>query len=136
MTKRSYSELSRIPTFEERFRYLEIGGRVGHETFGAERMLNQQFYRSQEWRHIRKVVVARDLGFDLGVDGYNIPDKMIIHHMNPITPEEILDGSPDIIDPEFLITTSFDTHNKIHYGHQLMAPRTFVERKTGDTVPW
>lgn len=133
---RSYSELARLSTFEERFRYLELGGRVGKETFGRERQLNQGFYRSYEWKHTRKLVVARDLGMDLGVDGYEIFDKMIIHHINPITADDIIHGSRALLDPENLITTCMDTHNKIHYGEQIRAPRTFVERKPGDTVLW
>lgn len=136
MIKRTYAELMELDTFEDRFRYLELKGRVGRETFGAERTLNQSFYRSSEWKHIRKYVIARDLGMDLAMVGYEIFDTMIIHHMNPMTVDDIRHGDPAIIDPKFLITTSLDTHNQIHYGNHQIAPRTFAERSPGDTVLW
>lgn len=136
MIVRTYSELSRIETFEDRFRYLQLKGRVGKETFGLERMLNQDFYRSWEWKNIRKHVIARDNGNDLGVDGYGIHDKVIIHHINPMTPDDILHGNEDILNPDFLITVSHETHNALHYGTQEITPRTLIERRSGDHILW
>ena len=133
---RTYTEISRLATFEERFEYLSLSSVVGRYTFGSERYLNQQFYTSREWRHVRNEVIARDEGLDLGVEGYEIFDKVIIHHMNPITLGDVEDGSPDILDPEFLITVSHDTHNAIHYGNKNNLRLGFVERRPGDTIDW
>lgn len=138
MRIRSYTELSKIQDFEERFRYLALSGRVADVTFGSDRYLNQRFYTSREWRHLRSEVIARDLGCDLGVEGYEIFDKkgVYIHHMNPMTPDEIVHGDPRILDSEFLISTSHRTHNAIHYGDERQLPRQFVERRPGDTKLW
>lgn len=136
MTIRSYSELRRLSTFEERFRYLQLRGSVGKATFGFERHVNQRFYTSREWRLVRNKVIARDDGLDLGVDGYEIFDRIIIHHMNPMTVEDIEHGSTDILDPEFLITTTHRTHNAIHYGDENLLLKPFVERRPGDTRLW
>lgn len=133
---RRYSELRLLNTFEERYNYLRIGGYVGESTFGFERYLNQSFYRSREWKRTRDVVIARDEGLDLGVPGYEIYDRVIIHHMNPMTIEDIENGSEDILDPEFLITTTHRTHNAIHYGDQSLLIRPLVERRPGDTKLW
>lgn len=133
---RTYTELRRYSTFEERFEYLKLKGNVGRETFGFDRYLNQRFYTSSEWRNIRKFVIARDLGCDLGIEGYEIHDKIIIHHMNPIESEDIIHSNKDIIDPEFLITTTHETHNAIHYGAKGDIPNQLIERKPGDTKLW
>lgn len=133
---RSYRELKRLETFEERFLYLKLEGTVGRDTFGYDRYLNQQFYRSREWRNIRKHVIARDLGCDLGVHGYEIHDRVIMHHMNPMVIDDILHGNVDILDPEYLITTTHDTHNAIHYGTLTEPPIAYVERAPGDTKLW
>jgi hypothetical protein len=133
---RSYSELRRYSTIEERFKYLVLHGSVGHTTFGSERYVNQRFYTSREWRRVRNHVIARDLGCDLGVDGYEIHDRVIIHHMNPMIVDDIADGDPSILDPEFLITTTHQTHNAIHYGDERLLPKPLVERRRGDTKLW
>lgn len=133
---RTYSEMIQTNSFEERYKYLVLRGNVGETTFGFDRFLNQQFYRSTEWRHIRHHVIARDLGCDLGVSDYEIYSNLFIHHMNPLTPQEIINGSEEIIDPEFLITTSLKTHNAIHYGDERHIPKPYVERRHGDTKLW
>lgn len=133
---RRYSELRNITDFEERFRYLSLGGRVGESTFGFDRYLNQKFYTSREWRQIRHHVIARDQGCDLGIAGYEIYSKILIHHMNPITVDEITHGDDSILDPEYLITTTHMTHNAIHYGDEKLLPRLLVERTPGDTKLW
>lgn len=123
-------------SFEDRYRYLAIRGNVGETTFGSERWINQDFYRSREWKQIRFHVIARDEGCDLGAEGYEIHDRIIIHHMNPMLPEDIVHGGDHIIDPEFLITTSHRTHNAIHYGDESQLPGRLVERRPGDTKLW
>lgn len=133
MVTRSYSELSRLSTFEERFRYLALRGRVGDETFGFERQINQDFYHSYAWKRARRIVLLRDDNCDLGVEGYDIPAGLHIHHMNPITARDIYEGNPDILDPEFLISTTQLTHNAIHYGDERQLLRSFTERRPGDT---
>ncbi len=135
---RTFSALSRLDTFEERFRYLSLSGRVGEETFGWDRWLNQQFYTSVQWRQIRQHVIARDLGRDLGVEGYEIhkPVKILIHHMNPMSVRHITEGDESILNPDFLITTTHRTHNAIHYGDEKQLPRRLVERRQGDTKLW
>lgn len=133
---RRYEELRKLETFEERFEYLRIYGDVGRETFGSERYLNQTFYRSHEWMVVRNHVIARDYGRDLGSPGYEIYDKILVHHMNPVTIEQVLDGDESIFDPEFLITTTHITHNAIHYGRDAQSPRVLVERRPGDTKLW
>lgn len=132
-TFRTYSELSQLTTFDERFRYLALRGRVGQETFGFERRLNQEFYHSYQWKRIRRVVLIRDNNCDLGIDGYEIPSGLHIHHMNPVSIDDLEEGNPDILDPEFLISTSQLTHNAIHYGDERQLPRSFTERRPGDT---
>ena len=136
MIIRTYTELKRLKTFEERFEYLKLKSSVGRDTFGYDRYLNQRFYTSKEWRNIRQHIIARDLGCDLGVEGYEIYDKIIIHHMNPIDPEDIIHGNVDIMDPEFLISTTHQTHNAIHYGNPGNLPNQLVERRPGDTRLW
>lgn len=137
MTKlRSYSELRRLDTLEERFEYLQLRGEVGRSTFGFERYVNQNFYTSTQWRQVRHEVIARDDGLDLGVEGYEIYDRVIIHHMNPMTLEDISMGSSDILNPEYLITVSHTTHNAIHYGNKDLLTKPLVERRPGDTRLW
>lgn len=136
MRIRKYSELRRLDTFEDRFEYLSIRGQVGESTFGFERYLNQQFYRSKEWRHVRQVVIARDEGLDLGFAGHEIYDRIIIHHMNPMSIEDVEEGNPDILNPDYLITTRHQTHNAIHYGDASLLPQPLVDRRPGDTKLW
>lgn len=136
MRTRSYSELRRLETFEERFDYLSMPGEVGKATFGFDRWVNQQFYASREWKHARVRVIARDLGCDLGVPGFEVHRMPLVHHMNPLTMEDLLAGEEWVIDPEFLITTSKQTHNAIHYGDRNLLPRVVLERKPGDTALW
>lgn len=133
---RCYSELILIPSFEERFEYLVLGGSVGEATFGFDRYLNQIFYQSPEWREVRDYVILRDGGCDLGIPDREIHSKIIIHHMNPITKNQILDRNPIIFDPEFLITTYQRTHNAIHYGDRSILYQGPVERTPNDTCPW
>lgn len=133
---RTYSELSQIETFEERFKYLALRGGVGQETFGFDRYINQMFYSSAEWKSIRQKVILRDNGCDLGVDGYEIHDRVYVHHMNPMEPDDVFEGNLSILDPEFLITTTHTTHNAIHYGDERQLPRKYVERRRGDTNLW
>lgn len=133
---RTYSELRRFETFEERYEYLRLRGGVGDSTFGFDRYINQQFYTSRQWRQVRDHVIVRDNGMDLGIDGYEINDRVIIHHMNPMTVDDIVAGSSDILDPEFLITTTHRTHNAIHYGDANLLPKPLVERRPGDTRQW
>lgn len=123
-------------TLEERFAYLALRGAVGAATFGFDRFINQRFYRSSEWRHIRQHIIARDRGLDLGVEGYEIHDRIIIHHMNPMALKDIEQGNDAIVDPEFLISTTHNTHNAIHYGDVSLLPRPFVPRGPGDTKLW
>lgn len=132
---RTYSELISIPDFTERYKYLKLNGVVGEDTFGFDRYLNQVFYHSKEWRDVRRAVILRDNGCDLACDGYDIPGKVLIHHMNPITLRDISQRKDEILDPEFLICVSLDTHNAIHYGGTLTAI-TPVIRTKNDTCPW
>lgn len=133
---RSYRELSRLHSFEDRFKYLALRGGVGDPTFGFDRWMNQQFYRSAEWRHIRNEVIVRDEGCDLGIDGYEIHTGLTIHHMNPMTIADIRDSEEMILDPDNLITVTHITHNAIHYGDPRQIPRQMVERRPGDTKMW
>lgn len=133
---RRYSRLRRIDTFEERFKYLRLQGSVGRESFGFDRHINQQFYKSREWKDIRDFVIVRDNGCDLGIDGYEIYSELLVHHMNPMDPQAIVHGDPRILDPQLLITTTHQTHNAIHYGDENHIPRQIVERKAGDTQLW
>lgn len=134
---RTFTELSRIGTFEERYLYLKLGGQVGDITFGHDRWLNQQFYSRAEWRQIREYVIARDEGCDLAWLQYPIlAQNIYIHHMNPMTEEQIESGDPRILDPEFLISCTHRTHNAIHYGDESQLPRPLIERRPGDTKLW
>ena len=135
---RTYSELSSIPSFIERYRYLRLGGIIGEETFGYDRWLNQKFYKSSEWRHIRHLVILRDNGCDLGCPDQELSDfePVIIHHMNPITMDDIINRSPILLDPEYLITVGDDTHKAIHYGDESLLNLPPVERYPNDTCPW
>lgn len=133
---RSYTELRRLHTFEERYHYLALRGAVGHTTFGFDRHMNQKFYTSREWKQVREHVIVRDNGCDLGIDGYEIYSKLYIHHMNPMVVADIVHGNDDILDPEFLITTTHRTHNAIHYGDEKLLPRPLAARRPGDTKLW
>lgn len=133
---RSYSELSRLSTFEERFEYLKLGGGVGRATFGFDRHVNQRFYMSREWHDVRNFVIVRDEGCDLGVPGYEIHVRPLIHHMNPMSVDDILHHEDWILNPEFLITTTHDTHNRIHYAGDNPYPGVTIQRTPGDTKLW
>lgn len=134
---RRYSELIKIPSFIERYRYLKLSGSVGADTFGFDRWLNQMFYKSPEYRKVRLEVILRDNGCDLGIDEFEIVGKVIIHHMNPITQTDILKRSDFALDPEYMICVSHGTHNAIHYGDERLLPvSNIVERKPNDTIPW
>ncbi len=133
---RSYSELRRFQTFEERFDYLKFQGRVGRSTFGFDRYLNQTFYTSNEWKRARDEVIVRDNGCDLGIDGYEINVDILVHHMNPIVVDDIIHGETWILDPEYLITTTKRTHNALHYGAEFHGPPIVVARKPNDTKLW
>lgn len=133
---RRYSELKHLKTFKERYDYLRLGGVVGQDTFGFDRYLNQAFYSSKEWKSIRDYVISRDLGCDLGVEGFEIYCKPVIHHMNPITQQDILNRNEAILDPEYLITTVARTHNAIHYSDESLLIIAPEERSRYDTCPW
>lgn len=133
---RTYEELQHILTFEERFRYLSLVGTVGDQTFGSERYLNQSFYNSSEWHRARDLVIIRDNACDLGIPGREVFSSIHIHHMNPITPEDLKFGRYSLIDPNNLITVSHRTHNAIHYGDERQLQQEFVERRPGDTKEW
>ena len=133
---RTYSELIALPTFEERFEYLSLKGQVGFETFGYDRYLNQQLYRSQEWKQIRDLIIVRDSGCDLGIIGREIPSHIIIHHMNPLLVADIVQRSKFLFDPEYLICTTHNTHQAIHYGDKSLLIKEPVTRKPNDTCPW
>ena len=134
---RTYSELIKLKTFEERFDYLKIDGIVGEESFGFDRWLNQTFYRSKEWRLMRDYIITRDLGCDLGINDREIIDEMIlIHHMNPISKEDIINKTDFLLNPEYLITTIDNTHRAIHYGNKEMLDHPPVERYINDQCPW
>jgi hypothetical protein len=132
----TYGELTRLPTFEERFEYLSLKGVVGEATFGFDRWMNQKFYRSAEWLHIRDFVIARDRGCDLAVEGHDIHDRIIIHHMNPMSARDIQHSNEDILNPKFLISTTHRTHNAIHYGDASLLRKDYVPRRPGDTKLW
>lgn len=136
MTQKSYIELKRFDSFEDRFEYLKLGGQVGKSTFGFDRWINQQFYMSYEWRYARDLVIARDMGCDLGVPGYEIHTDILVHHINPMVVEDIVHGEEWIFDPDFLITTTKSTHNAIHYGSENPYPRTVLTRTPNDTKLW
>src|SRR4051794_25174505 len=133
---RTYHELRRLDTFFERYQYLRLQGVIGEVTFGFDRQLNQGFYKSYEWRRVRDYVITRDEGCDLGIPGYEIHFNLLIHHMNPMLPNDVIHGEEWIVDPNFLITTSLRTHNAIHYGDESQLPRGPTIRKSGDTRLW
>lgn len=133
---RTYSELITLPTFKERYKYLQLSGTVGEQTFGFDRYMNQIFYQSQEWKSIRNHVILRDNGCDLGVDGYEIHGRILIHHMNPITAKDIERRSDILLNPEYLISTVHNTHNAIHYGDEGLLMIAPIERRKNDTCPW
>lgn len=136
MSIRTYSELILLPTFEERYRYLRLQGKVGEATFGFDRYLNQMLYRSQRWKSIRDHVIIRDNGCDLGIEGREIHGPILVHHMNPLTIYDIEHETDYLLDPEFLISTILTTHNAIHYGDESLLLLDPVERSRNDTCPW
>lgn len=136
MSIKTYSELIQLPTFEERFQYLKLSGAVGKETFGFDRYLNQNFYRSAAWKRVRDQVIVRDNGCDLGIDDRIIYGKILIHHMNPINDRDILDLTDILLNPEYLICISHLTHNAIHYSDESLLPREPIARFKNDTCPW
>lgn len=136
MIIRTYSELIKLPTFEERFQYLKLDGDVGVETFGFDRYLNQAFYSSDEWKSIRNQVIIRDNGCDLAIEGREIYKRIIIHHMNPITKEDLLYRTEYLLNPEYMICTMKNTHDAIHYGDENLLFKDPIERKPNDTCPW
>ena len=136
MSIKTYSELITIPTFEERFEYLQLKGQVGKDTFGYDRYLNQVLYRSPEWKRLRNQIIIRDCGCDLACDGYDIYDKVLIHHLNPITVEDVLARSRKVFDPDNLVCVSHNTHNAIHYGDVDLLVTGPIIRTKSDTCPW
>ena len=136
MIIRNYSELIKLGTFEERYKYLRLGGEVGKETFGFDRYLNQTFYKTSEWLTLRDHVIIRDKGCDLGIEDREIRGRIIVHHMNPITKEDILQRSKYLLDPEYLICTIKNTHDAIHYGDENLLIQAPIERGKNDTCPW
>ena len=133
---RTYHELIALPTFKERFEYLKLSGSVGKQTFGFERYLNQKFYQSVEWKQIRDKIITRDRGCDLAMDGYDIVGRIYIHHMNPIEVDDIREATEYLLNPDYLITTTHNTHNAIHYGDGSLLVTEPIERKPNDTCPW
>lgn len=133
---RTYSELITIPTFEERYKYLRLVGMVGKETFGFKRWLNQEFYHSDAWLRFRDKIIIRDNGCDLAFEGYDIYGSILIHHLNPISYEDILNHNPCVFDPENVVSTKLSTHNAIHYGDESLLMKPLVERAKNDTCPW
>ena len=136
MSIKTYSELILLPTFEERYKYLQLNGVIGDETFGFDRYINQMFYRSQEWKQVRDYVIVRDNGCDLGMEGHDIRGRILIHHMNPISMKDIQKNTKILLDPEYLITTMHSTHNAIHYGDESLLISAPIERTKNDTCPW
>jgi hypothetical protein len=136
MRARSYSELRRLTTFEERYEYLKLTGQVGQATFGFDRWMNQRFYRSREWLRVREQVVFRDGACDLGMPDHEIHGPLLVHHMNPVLPEDLVARESWILDPEYLISTTHRTHNAIHYGDDSLLVKPPVERRPGDTTLW
>ena len=133
---RTYSELITLPTFKERFQYLQLSGSVGADTFGYDRYLNQLFYRTTEWKQLRHEIIVRDNGCDLAMDGYDIYGRIIIHHLNPLVKDDILNRSDYLLNPEFLICTTHNTHNAIHYGDESLLIMEPIVRSKNDTCPW
>ena len=136
MSIKTYSELITIPTFEERFEYLQLKGSVGKDTFGYDRHLNQVLYRSPEWKRLRNQIIIRDCGCDLACDGYDIHSKVLIHHLNPITVEDVLARSRKVFDPDNLVCVSHNTHNAIHYGDVDLLVTGTINKNKNDTCPW
>lgn len=136
MILKTYSELIQIPTFEERFEYLKLDGNVGEDTFGFDRWMNQIFYRSPEWKRIRDEVIIRDNGCDLAMPGHEIYGRILIHHMNPISVDDIERRTDLLLNPEYLISTVHRTHNAIHYGDKNLLPQGLIVRTPNDTCPW
>ena len=136
MIIRTYSELSKLKTFEDRFQYLRLDGIVGEETFGFDRYLNQILYQSDEWKRRRRDIIIRDNGCDLGCEGFEVHGRILIHHINPITVDDIVNRNPKVFDPENLILTSHNTHQAIHYGNEDLLIRAPIERSKNDTCPW
>ena len=136
MSIRTYSELILLPTFEERFKYLQLNGRVGDDTFGFDRYINQNFYKSAEWKRIRDQIIIRDNGCDLALEGYEIYGRILIHHMNPITVKDVELSTEYLMNPEYLICVTHNTHNAIHYGDEKLLMRGPVVRTKNDTCPW
>ena len=136
MSIRTYSELILLPTFEERFKYLQLNGRVGDDTFGFDRYINQKFYSSAEWKRIRDIVIMRDNGCDLALKGYEIYGRILIHHMNPITVKDVELSTEYLMNPEYLICVTHNTHNAIHYGDEKLINKGPVVRTKNDTCPW
>lgn len=133
---RTYAQLRRLPTFEDRFEYLSLKGQVGQGTFGRDRYLNQEFYHSRVWKQVRQQIILRDMGCDLGVPGYEIYTELLVHHINPIDAEDLRNGASLALDPDNLITTTHRTHNAIHYGDETLLRKPLVERQAGDTRLW
>lgn len=137
MNDKSYSEMITMSEFDDRFRYAKLDGQVGMDTFGFDRYLNQQFYRSKEWKRLRDQIIIRDNGCDLGVPGHEISGKIYIHHLNPLSPEDITESTKKLFDPDNLVCVSAETHNAIHYGDEsILEKNKIVERSPGDTCPW
>lgn len=136
MRTRTYSDMLLYETFEERFEYLKLSGEVGAQTFGFDRWMNQTFYRSREWRDARDFVIVRDNGCDLGVVGYEVGNDALVHHLNPMTPEDLIQKQEWVLDPEYLVLTTKRTHNAIHYGDASLIRKPLVERRPGDTKVW
>lgn len=133
---RRYSELKRINSFKDRYEYLRLAGVVGESTFGFDRYLNQLLYSSEKWKRIRNEIIIRDNGCDLGIEGYDLHGRIIVHHMNPLSIEDVTKVTDDIFNPEYLICTSMRTHNAIHFGDENLLPKLPIERKPNDTCPW
>lgn len=136
MKTKTYSEMLQHQTFEDRYEYLRIGGSVGTSTFGFDRYINQSFYTSSEWKHVRNQVIVRDNGCDLAVPGYEVNGALLIHHINPLTSDDLIHHEEWVLNPEYLITTTQSTHNAIHYGDRSLLPKPFVPRRPGDTKLW
>lgn len=134
---RYYSELIQLPTFKERFEYLKLSGSVGRATFGYDRYLNQNFYKSQEWKRLRNEIIVRDNGCEMGLEDYEIKGRIFIHHMNPIVDDDIVNVSDYLMNPEYLICVSHDIHNAIHYGNDdIVRAKDYTPRRPDDTCPW
>lgn len=134
--RKTYTEMCSLPTFEERFRYLQLNGAVGSATFGSARYLNQALYKSDLWKRTKRKIILRDNGCDLGIEGREIMDNVYVHHINPITPEDIINRNPIVFDPENLVTVSLNTHNAIHYSSEDILVKLPEERRPNDTCPW